>query len=93
MQDKPFYTITAWEGSEILAIAKYVMHDLGCGIEAGEAEDAELFLARIPTVAQCRARADFVLPPGKRGRVLLTILPPPAARATAFIAAILRAVR
>ena len=94
MTDEPSeYTISAKQAARILARAKWVMHDMGCGIEAGQAEDAEMFLYNSPTVDDCRARSDYVLPRGKRGRVLLVLLPKPAARATAFIAAILRSVR
>jgi len=87
------YTITAQKAAYILRVAKWVMHDMGCCIEAGDAEDCELFLMRDPTIEDCRARADYVLPPGKRGRIKLVLYPRPAARAAAFIAAILRAVR
>ena len=87
------YTITAQEAAYILRVAKWVMYDMGCRIEAGDAERYEIELMQNPTIETCTAWADYVLPPGKCGRVWLVLLSPPAARAKAFIAAILRAVR
>jgi hypothetical protein len=84
--------MTPHEASRILGTAKWVMLDMGMTIEAGEAEDAELFLLRNPTPEEARTYADFVLPKGRRGRVKLLLCRPEQARAIAFIAAVLRTV-
>lgn len=87
--------MTPAEAVELLWCAARVTERMGMGSVAYEAEvlavDLELgFLTR--RAGDCRRRADYVLPPGRRGRVRLSLMRPEEARATAFVAAVLRAV-
>lgn len=76
--------------------AKWVANDMGLAYAAGVLEDVEAFLActspSMLTRAACRAKADFIVPPGRRGRVVLVLDRPESARALSFAAALLRAV-
>jgi hypothetical protein len=83
--------VTQFEASQILCAAKWVMVDMGMILEADEAEDAELMLLRC-TAQDAHARADYLLPKGRKGRCWLVLLRPEQARARAFTAAVLRAV-
>lgn len=86
--------MTAQEAVAILGAAKHVMNDMGgLMVEAGQAENAECLLYRNPSRELAHQLADSILPPGKRGHVRLVLYPPQNARATAFLAAVLRAVR
>lgn len=92
--------MTPAEAVELLRAAKWVMEDMGLKVEASQADLAELDLANWARRGEaperirelCRARADYVLPRGRRGRVKLALWPRPAARACAFIACVLRSV-
>lgn len=76
------------EAAALLGRAKHVMPF----IEAGMAEDYEGKLYQGLSAEQAHELADSVLPRGRRGRVRLVLYPPASARATAFIAAVLRAI-
>lgn len=80
--------MTSLEAAILLGHAKHVMPY----IEAGMAEDYQGKLYRGLSAEQAHQLADSVLPRGRRGRVRLVLYPPASARATAFIAAVLRAV-
>jgi hypothetical protein len=80
--------MTPAEAIALLGAAKFVMPTP----EAGLAEDFELKLLRGLSAEQAHHLADSVLPRGRLGRVRLVLYPPASARATAFIAAVLRAV-
>lgn len=74
--------------------AKWIASDLGQGHAAGVLEDVAIFLACTTglTCDMCRARADFIVAPGRRGRVTLVLSSRPCARILAFAAALLREV-
>lgn len=80
---------TAWAEA-----TKWIAYDLGHRHAAGVLEDVEVFLActRALTREMCRQRADFIVAPGRRGRITLVLEPPGSARALAFAAALLREV-
>lgn len=80
--------MTRLEAAILLGHAKFSMPF----IEAGMAEDYEGKLYRGLSVEQAHQLADSVLPRGRLGRVRLVLYPPTSARATAFIAAVLRSI-
>lgn len=80
--------MTPLEAAVLLGQVKHAMPF----VEAGIAEDCELKLYYGLSTEQAHHLADSVLPRGRRGRVRLVLYPPASARATAFIAAVLRAV-
>jgi hypothetical protein len=93
---------TPEDACTVLTRAQWVMLDMGLVCEAQDAEQREVQLgcacrapeftpAKLAEVAH--ALADHVLPRGRRGRSWLVLLRPDAARAKAFTAAVLRAVR
>ena len=70
---------------------KWVLANLDYGHVAGLYEDAELRLcARRMTPAQCREYANTFCPPGKRGRVRLSLSRPVEARAIVLLRWLLR---
>lgn len=80
--------MTSLEAAVLLGLAKHSMPS----IDAGVAEDCEVRLYHGLSAEDAHHLADSVLPRGRRGRVRLVLYPPASARATAFIAAVLRAV-
>ncbi len=85
--------MTTNEAADLLEKAKFVLSDMGLDYAAGEAERYETDL-RSPwaNAETAHAWANYVLPPGRRGRVTLCLNRPETARALAFIAGVLRTI-
>jgi hypothetical protein len=79
------------EALKLLHILKWHMNDLGFLVLAGEAEDAEFHVRRLPP-EKLIEYSRLILPPGRRGRVTLILAPPYEARARAMLVGILRSV-
>jgi hypothetical protein len=77
------------EAVHVLGIAKWAMADMGLSSCADEAEQAQLRIPRMDRATR-QEYARSIVPPGRRGRVLLVLLSPEQARARAFIAAVIR---
>lgn len=84
--------MTSAEAEGMLRRAKWVMYDMRLIAEAADAERVECLLASGVSAKTAHKYADYILPRGYRGHVRLVLLSPQRARATAFIAAILRAI-
>ena len=80
------------EAIHLLFIAKFVLSDMGMPQEAYEAEQAEIRLRGYFTAQNAREYANYILPNGYKGHVILVLNRPEVARAIAFIAAILRSI-
>jgi hypothetical protein len=83
--------MTRDEAARWLSRMKWIVADAHYTVMAGEIEDAELRLPEL-TIAEIRQYADYLLPPGKRGRVKIVLRNPYEARALALTAAILRSI-
>lgn len=77
-----------------LASLKFFLADQGCTALAGVYEDAEVTLRREKlSPAQCRIYANFLLPPGRLGRITLVLHRPVEARALILLRWLLRSVK
>ena len=76
-----------------LARLKFFLADQGCTALAGVYEDAEVKLhCDKLSPAQCRIYANFLLPPGRLGRITLVLHSPVEARALVLLRWLLRSV-
>lgn len=80
--------MTASEAADLLDVARKSMRWL----EACTSEEYALRFRRGLSAENAHKMADYVLPRGRHGHIRLVLYPPDVARATAFIAAVLRAV-
>lgn len=83
--------MTREEALRIVEPLKWVILDARFMVAAGWYEDVELRLHTF-SVQEIHQFADFVLPRGRRGRVMLVLRDPYEARALAFLAALLRSI-
>lgn len=84
------------EATDLLHTLKHFLNDQGFGHIAGMYEDVQIrFLVSAPTNLPSRVLkewADTLLPPGKMGRVRLTLSHPTEARALVVLVSILRSI-
>jgi hypothetical protein len=90
-QSRSHLSFTREEVRAFLHWAMYALADTGFSELAGQYEDAYHRIARL-TPVQCHAYADFVLPPGRPGHIMLVLEPPHIARGIALLAWLLRSV-
>lgn len=85
--------MTRDEACDWLFKAKWVLVGMGYSLIAADVEQAEILVyQRRVTVVNLREHADYLVAPGRRGRITLVLHRPVEARALAFAAAVLRAV-
>lgn len=80
------------EAIALLFRAKFVLCDMGLTAAAQIAEQEEIRLLTGTPREALEQVADYLSPPGRRGRIFKVLYPPVYVRAICFVAAVLRAV-